>query len=91
MDQVDSLLEQLDMLDFVLAVFGAIILAMWFGRGKSWKGILLGAAMGGFVKPVIFTVLAFGGVMALTSSGDEDSQAPGQATEDVMKIMGKAP
>jgi hypothetical protein len=85
---MDQVLEQLDMLDFVLAVFGAIIVAMWFGRGKSWKGILVGAAMGGFVKPMFFTVLAFVGMATLMDNGDDNAK-PGQATEDVMKILGK--
>ncbi len=85
---MDGLLEQLDVLDFVLAVFGAIVVAMWFGHGKSWKGILMGAVMGGFMKPTLFTVLALVG-MATMMDGGVDSAKPDQATNEVLKILGK--
>ena len=85
---MDGLLEQFDMLDFVLAVFGALIVSMWFGRGKSLKGILLGALMGGFVKPVVFGVLLFGGFQLFAASGNDDTQ-PSVSQEDLMKILGK--
>ncbi len=67
---MDGLLEQLDMLDMVLAVFGAVICAMWFGRGKSLKGLLTGALVGGIVKPAIFMGLGFGGLELITNSED---------------------
>jgi hypothetical protein len=73
---MDQFVDQLDMLDTVLAVFGALICAMWFGRGKSLKGILTGAFIGGFVKPTLFFVLGLGALGALTAS--EDAQAPQQ-------------
>ena len=73
---MDQFLDQLDMLDTVLAVFGALIVAMWFGRGKSLQGILVGAFVGGFIKPAIFMVLGLGALGVLTAS--EDSGAPEQ-------------
>ncbi len=73
---MDQFLDQLDMLDTVLAVFGALIFAMWFGRGKSLKGILTGAFIGGFVKPTLFFVFGLGALGALTAS--DDSQMPKQ-------------
>jgi len=85
---MDGLLEQLNVLDFVLAVFGAIIVAMWFGRGKSWKGILMGAVMGGFMKPTLFAVLGFVG-MATMMDGGVDNTESDQATDEVLKILGK--
>jgi len=86
MRRMDGLLEQFDMLDFVLAVFGALIVAMWFGRGKSLKGLLLGALMGGFVKPMVFGALLFGGFQLFAASGNDDSQ-PSVSQEDLMKIL----
>ena len=88
MRRMDGLLEQFDMLDFVLAVFGALIVAMWFGRGKSLKGILLGALMGGFVKPMVFGALLFGGFQLFAASGNDDTQ-PSVSQEDLMKILDK--
>ena len=85
---MDGLLEQFDMLDFVLAVFGALIVAMWFGRGKSLKGILLGALMGGFVKPLVFGALLFGGFQLFAASDNDDTQ-PSVSQEDLMKILDK--
>ena len=88
MRAMDGLLEQFDMLDFVLAVFGALIVSMWFGRGKSLKGILLGALMGGFVKPLVFGALLFGGFQLFAASGNDDTQ-PSVSQEDLMKILGQ--
>ena len=85
---MDGLLEQFDMLDFVLAVFGALIVSMWFGRGKSLKGLLLGALMGGFVKPMVFGALLFGGFQLFAASGNDDTE-PSVSEEDLMKILGK--
>ena len=48
------------MLDIVLAVFGAVIFALWFGRGKKLGGMLSGALVGGLVKPAIVMVLGSG-------------------------------
>jgi hypothetical protein len=73
---MEQFLDQLDMLDTVLAVFGALIFAMWFGRGKSLQGILVGALVGGFIKPAIFMVLGLGAMGVLSAS--EDSQMPQQ-------------
>ena len=87
MRRMDVVLDQFDMLDFVLAVFGALIVAMWFGRGKSLKGILLGALMGGFIKPMVFGALLFGGFQLFAASGNDDPQ-PSVSQDDVMKILG---
>ena len=76
---MDGLLEQLDMLDMVLAVFGAVVCAMWFGRGKSLQGLLTGALVGGIVKPALFTVLGFAGMAALSAS--EESSMPQQTQQ----------
>ena len=79
---MDQFLEQLDMLDTVLAVFGALIFAMWFGRGKSLRGILTGALVGGFIKPAIFMVLGLGALGALTASKDGGTPQQTQAQQD---------
>ena len=79
---MDQFLEQLDMLDTVLAVFGALIFAMWFGRGKSLKGILTGALVGGFIKPAIFMVLGLGALGALTATEDSGTPQQTQAQQD---------
>ena len=63
MEKLAPLFDQLDMLDAVLAVFGALIVAMWFGAGKSPMGIVTGAVMGGLVKPLLFGVILGGAVM----------------------------
>lgn len=79
---MDSFIEQMDMLDIVLAVFGAVICAMWFGRGKSLKGLLTGAIVGGIVKPALFTVLGFAGVAALSASEESSMPQQTQAQQD---------
>ena len=79
---MDTFLDQLDMLDTVLAVFGALIFAMWFGRGKSLKGILTGALVGGFVKPLLFTVIGLGAVGALTAQDEPQMPQQTQAQQD---------
>jgi len=81
---MDGLLEQLDMLDMVLAVFGAVVCAMWFGRGKSLKGLLTGALVGGVVKPAIFMLLGFGGLAALSASEDSGAPHQTQAQQDAV-------
>ena len=79
---MDGLLEQLDMLDMVLAVFGAVICAMWFGRGKSLKGLLTGALVGGIVKPAIFMALGFGGLAIMSDSEDVGMPKQTQQQQD---------
>ena len=85
---MDSLFEQFDPLDFVLALFGALIVAMWFGRGKSLKGILVGALVGGLVKPILFGGLLLGGVQMLSAGGDDEAKSE-ISEQDLMKIFGK--
>jgi hypothetical protein len=77
MEQLTQLFDQLDMLDAVLAVFGALTVSLWFGAGKSPMGILSGAVMGGLVKPVLFG-LALGGGMLVASSPPDLKQTPDQ-------------
>lgn len=79
---MDQFLDQLDMLDTVLAVFGALIVAMWFGRGKSLQGILVGAFVGGFIKPAIFMVLGLGALGALTAAEDSGTPQQTKAQQD---------
>lgn len=79
---MDQFLAQLDMLDTVLAVFGALIFAMWFGRGKSLRGILTGALVGGLIKPALFMVLGLGALGGLTASDDSQIPQQSQAQQD---------
>ena len=80
---MDKLLESLDMLDLVLAVFGALVVSLWFGRGKGVKGLLMGAAMGGFVKPTLFMALGFGAMLFINMpSGDDPSQPQNKSAKD---------
>lgn len=78
MDQTTSILEAFDMLDIVLAVFGAVICAMWFGRGKSLGGLLTGALVGGLVKPMIALVIGSGLILAAGGGVPELKQTPEQ-------------
>jgi hypothetical protein len=76
MEQVSQLIDAFDYLDLVLAVFGAVIVSMWFGRGKNIWGILSGALVGGLIKPVFFLILLGGAFMA-----SQDMQASQQPVE----------
>ena len=71
MEQFAPLLEAFDTLDLVLAIFGAIIVSLWFGRGKNIWGLLSGALIGGFVKPAFFFLILGGAFLAT-----QDVQAP---------------
>jgi hypothetical protein len=79
-DQLSQIAGSLDMLDLVLAVFGALIVSMWWGRGKSVWGILGGAAMGGLVKPLFFTIF-LGGTLIAVSQQPEIKQTPEQVNK----------
>jgi dolichol kinase len=81
---MDSFIEQLDMLDIVLAVFFAVIGALWFGRGKSLKGLLTGAVVGGIVKPALFTMLGFIGMAALFANEESSMPQQTQAEQDAV-------
>jgi hypothetical protein len=78
MDGFSSLFDALDMLDLVLAVFGALIVSLWFGRGKNIWGLLSGAFIGGFIKPAILFLLAGSAFVAVQDPSltptDKDSQ-----------------
>jgi hypothetical protein len=78
MDQASAILDAFDMLDMVLAVFGAVIVSLWFGRGKSVGGLLSGAIAGGLAKPAI--VMLFGSGLLFAASGGlpEIKQTPEQ-------------
>ncbi len=76
MDQAASLVEAFDMLDIVLAVFGAVIVSLWFGRGKTLPGLLSGALAGGLVKPAIAMLLGSGLIFAAAGGLPETTQSP---------------
>jgi hypothetical protein len=77
MEQAAPLLEAFDTLDLVLAVFGAVIVGLWFGRGKTVWGILSGAVVGGLIKPVYFLFILGGAFMA-----SQDMQGKQQQPEE---------
>ena len=81
---MEGLFDQFDMLELALVVFGSLIVALWFGRGKSLKSKLLG----GLVKPLVFGALLFGGFQLFGGGADEGAQ-PGVSQEDLMKILGQ--
>lgn len=78
MDQTSAVLEAFDMLDIALAVFGAVIFALWFGRGKTLGGLLSGALVGGLIKPAIIMVLGSGLIFASAGGMPEIKQTPEQ-------------
>ncbi len=78
MNQTAAILDAFDMLDMVLAVFGAVIFAMWFGRGKSLGGLLSGALVGGLIKPAIVMMLGSGLLFAAAGGVPELKQTPEQ-------------
>ncbi|MBI2719781.1 MAG: hypothetical protein HY245_14710 [Rhizobiales bacterium] len=77
MDQLSQFVDTFDRLDIVLAVFGAVIVALWRGGGKSVGGILSGALVGGLVKPLILT-LVVGGIFIAATPVPELKQTPEQ-------------
>lgn len=78
MDQTASLLEAFDMLDIVLAAFGAVIFALWCGRGKKLGGLLSGALIGGLLKPAFFMLVGSGLLFAAAGGMPEIHQTPEQ-------------
>jgi hypothetical protein len=78
MDQADGILHAFDMLDIVLAVFGAVIVSLWAGRGKKLGGLLSGALLGGLAKPALFMVLGSALMMSAGSEAVEIKQTPEQ-------------
>lgn len=77
MDSLQPLIEAFDMLDIVLAVFGAVIVSMWFGRGKGPWALISGAITGGLIKPMFVVFLAGGAVVAMQGT-PEIKQTPEQ-------------
>jgi zinc transporter ZupT len=79
MDQMQALAEAFDMLDIVLAVFGAVIVGLWAGRGKKVGGLLMGAVTGGLVKPMLFLAVGSGLIFAAgQNAAPEIRQTPEQ-------------
>ena len=78
MEQMAPILEAFDMLDLVLAVFGAVIVSMWYGRGKNLGGLLSGAVLGGLVKPALFLLIGSGLLFAAQGGMSEIKQTPKQ-------------
>ena len=77
MDQLSPVIEAFDKLDIVLAAFGAVIVSMWFGRGKSLRGLIFGALVGGLVKPLIL-VFVLGGAFVVAEQNTGRKQTPEQ-------------
>lgn len=78
MDQTATILDAFDMLDIVLAVFGAVIVSLWAGRGKKLGGLLSGALVGGLVKPAFIMLLGSGLIFAASGGLPEIKQSPEQ-------------
>jgi hypothetical protein len=70
MDQLSPIFDAFDMLDAMLALFGALFVALWFGAGKSPAAILSGAVMGGLVKPLLIGMLLAGTLLASAPQPD---------------------
>jgi hypothetical protein len=83
MDQLAPVLEAFDKLDIVLAVFGALVVALWFGRGKTVGGILTGALMGGLVKPALFLLIGGGLLFAVQQPAPELKQTKEQQDQTI--------
>jgi dolichol kinase len=82
MEQLSLLIEALDYLDLVLAVFGAVVVSLWFGRGKNAWGLLSGALVGGLIKPAFYFIVLGGAFLA-----SQDMQDVGQTPEQQDKIL----
>ena len=78
MDQTAAILDAFDMLDLVLAVFGAVVFSLWFGRGKKLGGLLSGAFVGGLAKPAIAMLVGSGLIFAASGGLPEIWQTPEQ-------------
>ena len=78
MDQTAAILEAVDMLDIVLAVFGALMFSLWAGRGKKLGGLLSGALAGGLLKPAFFMLAGSGLLFAAAGELPQVKQTPEQ-------------
>ncbi|WP_373502761.1 hypothetical protein [Aestuariivirga sp.] len=78
MDQTAAILDAFDVLDVVLAVFGAAIFSLWFERGKKLGGLLSGALVGGLAKPAIAMLVGSGLIFAASGGVPEIRQTPEQ-------------
>jgi hypothetical protein len=80
MDQTtaNAFIDAFDMLDIVLAVFGAVIMALWFGLGKKLGGLLSGALIGGLAKPTLYMLIGSGILFAAQGGLPEVKQTPEQ-------------
>jgi hypothetical protein len=86
MNLTESFLTAFDMLDVVFAVCGALIVSLWFGRGKKLSGILLGTVTGGLIKPIL-TVVAL--ALAVAATTPEFTAQDSKATDDYVKMLGQ--
>lgn len=78
MEEAATIFDAFEMLDIVLAVFGAVIFALWFGHGKKLGGLLSGAIVGGLIKPAILMILGSGLLFAAAGGMPEVHQTPEQ-------------
>lgn len=72
------LVDAFGLLDVVLAVFGAIIMSLWFGRGKTLSGLLSGALVGGLIRPAVVVLVGSGLLFAAQGGLPEIKQTPEQ-------------
>lgn len=77
-----DLIHALDLLDLILAVFGAIVFSLLFGRGRTLGGMLTGALVGGSIKPVVFGLI-LGGLLL----GYEQNKINEQTPEEQDKVL----
>ncbi|MCB1379020.1 MAG: hypothetical protein KDK89_11720 [Alphaproteobacteria bacterium] len=78
MEHAAMLVDAFGLLDVVLAVFGAIIMSLWFGRGKTLSGLLSGALVGGLIRPAVVVLVGSGLLFAAQGGLPEIKQTPEQ-------------
>lgn len=88
MTDIAPILEAFHMLDIVLAVFGAVIFALWRGRGKRVGGLLSGALVGGLIKPAMILLIGSGLLFAAQGGIPQIKQTPEQQ-EKTLKFWSK--
>jgi choline-glycine betaine transporter len=77
MQPLAQFMDALGTLDLVLAVFGAIVVSMWFGRGRKLRGLISGAVVGGLLKSVLLIALV-GGAFVVSQESRAKKQTPEQ-------------
>ena len=78
-----AITDAFDVLDIVLAAFGACIFALWCGRGKKLGGLLSGALVGGLAKPALFMLIGSGVLFASQGGLPEIKQTPEQQEKTI--------